>query len=208
MQDETVVTPTETGSETETPTTTETETDEGVKVETDSPAADVDKEEPSPYEIELAELRKQKEAADALIQKKDEIIEHKNRALQAEKKKAKADPSSEDAVTERVIERLAFDRKVEAVTTDAAERDLIRHHYQNSIVRTGNVDDDLAMAVAIANRKTVMAQREAQAREEGRENYMTSFPASTARGSQKSTITDPILKQAEQLVRVRSIRMP
>lgn len=162
----------------------------------------------SPYEAQLAELRKRAEQAEAKLKEKDEIIENKNRAIETTKKKLK-EVTPEDELEERLLKRLQEKQQVESVnarvsalTNDPAERDVILHHYNNSIVRTGNFEEDLKNAIAIANRDNVWEQKRNRALEERREEFMTSFAGTSLRGEGSAPrITDPILAQAAELIR-------
>jgi ribonucleotide reductase alpha subunit len=171
---------------------------------------DVDKQEgveKSVYEIEL-------ERVNAELAKKDDIISKKNRALEAEKKANKA--IDKDVLKAEIRDELKkelsqewksdlnqseLDRKLNALTADPAERELIKTHYNNSIVKSGNLDEDLQYALAIANRKTVFDQRVNRAIEEKNENFLTSFQGSDIRSKMSGVTQDPIKQQAAELLK-------
>jgi len=170
-------------------------------------AGDVDKQEESPYAKQLEELRKRAEGAEAKLKEKEDLIEHKNRAIEASKKKLKEIPA-EDEIADRMLAKLEARQserdvaaRVNAITADEAEREVIMSHYKSSIQKTGNVDNDLKMAVALADSDKVWEQRRNRAMEERREDFMTSFANTSLRGDAGgSKIRDPIYAAAAQLV--------
>lgn len=194
--------------------TTQPEVENQVQTETDETTEQIESKQPetqgseSPYEKQLAELRKRAEEAEAKLQEKDKIIENKNRAIESTKAKLK-DVTPEDELEERLLKRLeekqqkeSISSRVSALTNDAAERDVILHHYNNTIVKTGNFEEDLKNAIALANRDNVWEQKRNRALEERREEFMTSFAGTSLRGESKTThISDPILAQAAELIR-------
>lgn len=195
-------------AQTETGETTDAQTDEG------GDAADVDKpaeggdsaEEENPYKAELDDIQRRNAELEDALKKKEEIIEHKNRAIESTKKKSKdfdVDSLKESIKSELRSELLEqeIQKKINVISSDRSERDLIQHHYQNSIRKTGNVEEDLMNAVALANRKTVWNERITRASEERNEEFLTSVRPSDARGATKSIITDPVLREAAKLVR-------
>ena len=198
-EESTDVIPSETGSEVETPKTPVTEAVEG------SETTDDVKQEQSPYLEELEAIKKREADLVKEVEERKRQLELKDRALQAEKKKAKeATPDDlEERIKRSVNEALQagdVSRHVNGLTSDTHERELILHHYENSIIKTGNLAEDVMTALAVANRKVVAEQRANAAREEGRENFLTSLPQSDIRGQQKATITDPVLREAAKLV--------
>jgi hypothetical protein len=100
------------------------------------------------------ELQKERERLGKKIDKERE------RRIAAERNQKGIDP---DAVREIVrneisgIETRVFRNQAVAIAgrlaKSTAERDLILHHYDNSIVRTDDIEDDMAKAQALANRK-------------------------------------------------------
>lgn len=194
--------------ETENSTNEDTETTENA-ASTQEDSGDGEKQELSPYERELAKLRKRDEEREKELAKKDEIIEHKNRALEATKKQLKeAKPSEVEELKAKIAKlesRVGGDeakRLISTLTTDQAERELIEHHYNSSIVKTGNLVDDIQNALALANRSVVMEQKRNRAIEEGNENFLASFAKGGAvKGDQPGVTLNPIQRQAEDLVR-------
>jgi len=198
------------------------QTDE-VTNEQDVDSGDVEKqegEEENPYAVKLKQLEEQlaKEKADREAEKKkqQEIVEHKNRALQAEKaKNKKLDTSSDedlDTILERKVqERLKpledkihnseVDKKINSITTDDSERKLIKHLYDNSIVKTGNIDRDITLAVGAANAEVTMQLKKDRLEQEGHEEFLVKFQSASKKSSSASnTIKDPIKRAAADLV--------
>jgi len=171
----------------------------------------VDKQQESEYAKQLEELQKEKERLESELAKKDEIIEHKNRAIDTTKEKLKEVKSktSDEELEERLLKRLELknaekeiDAKISALTGDETEAKVIKHHLENSIVRSGDPDRDLRAAIALANADKVWEQRANRAIEERREDFMTAFRPSSVRGETGASMTsDPIRRQAEELVR-------
>lgn len=166
----------------------------------------VEKQEESPYAKQLEELRAREKELNDQLEKQKELIANKNRAIESLKKKP---TESEDDITEKVLKRLEgkqteekVQSKVNALTGDATEREVIMKHYQSSIVKTGNMDEDLKSAIALAQRDQIWEARRNQALEERREDFITSFAGTSLRGeTPKSNSQDPILRQAEAIVR-------
>lgn len=185
----------------------------GIQADEGQAAADgaenVEKQEESPYAKQLRELREREEKLKAELEEKEKILANKNRAIEAMKKKTAESPVSEDELAEKLLRRLEEKQsekdirtRISALTDDVAEREVIERHYMSSIVRTGNIDEDLKRAIAIADGDRIWEQRRNRALEERREDFITSFAGSSLRGEQKaSRQADPILAQAEQIVR-------
>lgn len=165
--------------------------------------------EESPYAAQLRELQKRAEEAEAKLKEKDEILQNKNRAIEKQKEKLKDSSLSEDDLLDRLSKRLEeklttkdLSAKVASLTNDEAEREVIIRHYQSSIVKTGNIEEDLKSAVALADRDRVWEQRRNRAMEERREDFITSFSGTSLRGDVKSSRpSNPIQAAAEELVR-------
>lgn len=166
-------------------------------------------EDDSPYAKQLSELKQQKEAAEAELEKQKKIIENKNRAIEASKAKLKESAVDEDALAERLLARLEeknvqkdVQSKISALTGDKTEQEVILHHYQNSLSATLSHEARLKAAVALAEQDKVWEQRRNKAIEEQREDFITGFAGSSLRGeTQPSRQNDPMLSQAEALLR-------
>jgi|ERR1035437_7213320 hypothetical protein len=184
---------------------------EGEGQNSTGPANDVKQEgkqgEVSPYQKQLDELK-------AANSKKDEIIEKKNRALEAEKtkrKEAEANKKSDetedqrmervaDQAAERRYQKGALDNKIKAFTSDPVEQEVIRKHYEQSIQQTGNLETDFERAVAIANSKLAMEQRNNDTARKDNQDLMTGFQNSSMRGSSPSKFKSAARTMAESLL--------
>lgn len=188
---------------------TETQTDEGNGP--DKAKEDVEKEEENPYQKQLDELNK-------AVEKKDEIIEHKNRALEAEKSKRKeiekkletAAPSESDELKKQIenltksieaINSSKLDEKIARLTDDPVKQEVIKKHYQQSIVKTGNEELDIRRALAIADENIVYQYHENKAREEGNDLFLSGLPKSSVRGKQAGVTADPVAREAAELLK-------
>lgn len=190
--------------------TTQTEVENQSQMETveTTETKQPEAQEESPFKKQLDELQKRADEAEAKLQEKDKIIENKNRAIEASKKKLK-ESGPEDELESRILARLeekqnesSLDSKVKALTDDATEQELIKQHYKVSIVKTGNLENDLKNAVALANADRVWEQRRNRAMEERREDFLTSFSGTSLRGdAAASKVRDPIHAAAAELVR-------
>lgn len=133
----------------------ESQTDEAAE-DTSTEGEDVENKEGDYYEEELKRLKGIEEEQKRLEKENAEqkrIIEIKNRALQAEKKKVRPQdaPIDRESLKKELLTEMRFETELERTAATSAERDVIKHHYQNSIVRTGNVTKDIQNARAVAN---------------------------------------------------------
>lgn len=112
---------------------------------------------------------------------------------------------SKEDVDKLLNEKLSV-REVEQgllqASSDPEEQKLIRHHYDNSIVKSGNVAEDLQKAVAIANQHIVQKARAEQAEREQAEGIATSFQSSHSYGRQGKPAyeSDPRMKAAAAIL--------
>lgn len=116
----------------------------------------VESEETPPAEVEVdyeAELEKERQRLGKKIDKERE------KRIEAERNQGIPREEIERLVDERVggIEKRLFRSTAEAsasrLAKTPAERDLILHHYDHSIVSTGNLEQDMEHAYALANVK-------------------------------------------------------
>lgn len=163
--------------------------DEKLAQETKAAEAAAAKEEKTVYQKELERLTAEKEAAETEAKKQEDIARQKTGALKDEKEKSKAAEAAAEALAEaakfsqqdldkRLDERFAnekFNTLLLQNTSDPDEQALIKLHYETSIVKTGNVETDLARAVAIANSHLVEQARQAQIEREENEARTVSF---------------------------------
>lgn len=132
----------------------------------------------SPYEEELArieaEAAEKVRIAEEKAAKADEdrlkLAEIKDRAIEKEKAKTKDTKDQwktelrEELRQERLLEKA--EETINDQITDPAARKLALHHYKNSIVKTGNLAEDIEMAVAIVDRKRLSTLREMESLED------------------------------------------
>lgn len=169
------------------------------------------------YQKELERLQTEKEAIETEAEKQKTILRQKNGALAEEKEKTKAAEAaakalvetakiSDEEINKKLDERFAsekFNRLVEESSADPDEQALIKHHYNTSIVKTGNVEADLKMALAIANAHLVGTARQAQIEREAQEAVVAGFHSgknSSGRPVKPAYETNPTLKSAAALL--------
>jgi hypothetical protein len=119
-----------------------------------------------PYAEQLSVIEKlkveSKQKGGALKEEREKRKALEERLASLEEKLASSGSADEDQVLSKaeklVEEKLANQRfidKLEQFSGNPKEQQLIKHHYENSIRRTGDVIADLKMAVAIANQHLV-----------------------------------------------------
>ena len=146
--------------------TTQTVEDTDESVESTPDGGDNVKEEGVDYEAELTLLQDE-------LTKKEEIISHKNRAIEAMKRKTRSQEDEEEIdnelpdekirqrVDELFYERLAVsqtrerERLIKSRATSDAHEKLIKYHLEHSVKLTGDVEEDVANAAYLADRKRV-----------------------------------------------------
>lgn len=180
-------------------------TEETAKVE-------AEQAEESVYKQELAKLQAEKEQAEADKAKAEEIARQKNGTITEERNKRKSAEAAAEALAESAkITEAEFDKKIEEklnvrdfnlkikeISSDPDEQALIKLHYETSIVKTGNVETDLARAVAIANSHLLDQAKQMQEERETRENKQANFQGGkpTGRPGKPAFETDPTLRGA------------
>lgn len=178
------------------------------------------------FASELAEKYKEL-PADQLFEKiaeefakKEEIISHKNRAIDSLKseKKQEAPVSSASLDTDAIVKKavdeavakisgITNQQQVETMinssTTDENERKLIKDAYENSIVKTGDLQQDLKKAFAIANASVIDEIRKNKSEAEANELIMTKFSAGQNYGKQgeDNVLNTPAKKAAAENLR-------
>lgn len=121
-------------------------------VETEEPEEDSEAEEGIDYESELEKER-------ARLGKK--IDKEREKRIEAEKAKGLSLADAEKLIDERVAvaERRMQRGRAEQLASEMArsesEKNLILHHYDNSIIPSGNIEEDMDKAFALANIKRV-----------------------------------------------------
>jgi hypothetical protein len=126
----------------------ELETEEE-SVETQETEEDLDPQE-TDYEAELIKERER-------LGKK--IDKERDKRIAAERSKGLTLEQAEKLIDERIAvmekrtTRSRAELAADRLSKSPAERDLILHHYDNSIIPTGNIEDDIENAYALANKK-------------------------------------------------------
>lgn len=131
---------------------TELENEEGeTEVETEEPLKDDN--------IDFdAELEKERQRLGSKIDKE------RQKRMEAEKNKGLSREEVEKLIEEKTsqsekrLQRSRAEMIAERLSGSSAERDLILHHYDNSIISSGNIEEDIEKAFALANRKKVSGQ--------------------------------------------------
>jgi len=149
-------------AENETPTNESTQTVE-------APEGDDVKQEASDYAAELAEIRERAE-------KQKDIIDKKNRAIEALKKERKELREDDGEVSDELVDRLmgkiderlnrfeleskrdTVEQTIQSVASNSDEADLIKYHLENTIKMTGNLREDVELAKIVANRKKILRE--------------------------------------------------
>lgn len=169
---------------------------------------------------ELSEKYKDLEPAQLLekvaeeLANKDVIISHKNRAIEASKKPKEVTPASttvtqddQKTAVEKLVElALGEIRKttgqeqlvsrVNSLTNDIAERQVIMDAYNNDIIKTGDVEKDLQKALAIANSNFITEIRKNKSEAEVNESILARFVGGNNYAS--NTDTGPKLSVAQK----------
>ena len=208
MDEHTVVPTTENTEETETLKTSESQTDEG-GVEPSIEPEDVGKKESDYYETELKRLQAveaEKEKLEESVLEKERIIEHKNRALQAEKNRRRPsteEPTDRESLKREVLTEIRVDAELEKMTATPAERKIIFHHYQSSIVKTGDVREDLKRALAVSNANRMQELLNRQASEDAADDSAASSMLGTGYGAERgpSHLKSQARKEAENIIK-------
>lgn len=170
----------------------------------------------SVYKQELAKLQAEKDKAEEDKLKAEEIAEQKSGAIKEEREKRKAAEAAAKALAESSqVSEEELDKKLEAklnardftqrlksVSQDPDEQNLIKHHYETSIVKTGNVETDLARAVAIANTHLIDQARQAQIEREEQETRTMGYQKGNPKAPKGTPAyeTDPTLRGAASLL--------
>lgn len=171
MDNETVAQETENLEEKETLKNDLKQTNEDVELEDDKLDEDVVKEEvKDEYEQELVKLQEK-------LDKQDEIISHKNRAITTLKKKSKGDDNVFGEISElkkkaqKEIEEIkqtmlseTIDSQINNLASSPSEAKLIKFHLENSVKLKGydkeSIRDAISTAKLKANEKKIMSNME------------------------------------------------
>lgn len=159
--------------------------------------------------------------------KQNEIIGHKNRAIDSLKKDKETSKPKEDLTPKKTVDQIvaeaatkaaeeaskklnenfSLDSKINSLSSTEAEKKLIRDAYNNDIVKTGDLEKDLQKAFAIANQAVISEIRKNKSEAEANEIIMTRFSSGQNVGqSNESGIgNDPVKKAAAANLRLLKI---
>lgn len=184
--------------------TTDAETDAAVEAEKAKATESVYKKENERLAAEarqkagaVQEERDRRKKAEEESKAKDEALE----ALAKEKKGGLSAEETDKLLDEKLSKR-DFQNLLSQTTPDVDEQKLIQFHYENSIVKTGNVGEDFKKAFAIANQHLVDQAKKAQEEREENEGFVASFQSSrpTAPLGKQAYETNPSLKRAASIL--------
>lgn len=191
----------------ETPVADETVNEDDQTVEgeesessTDNEQDDEKKEDQTDeYEQELKRLKDE-------LDEKNRQVSIKDRALQAEKKKNKSqDPApSFDAETIKaeIKAELKAEQTLRSMAGSDSEYELAMHHYQNSIVRSGDMVKDSRHAIALANANRIqeLLDRDHLV-EEGQARGISSMSGASRGDGASSKAKSQLRREVEELVK-------
>lgn len=189
-------------------------TDEA-KVEGNEASAEV-----NPYKEQMAKLAvENRQKAGALKEAKSKAKELEDRlaALEAAKEDDKEEvkptrkylsPEEAEKLMEDKMKAQRLEDLILQSTSNVDEQNLVRYHLNNSIVKTGDIQKDLTMAIAIANSHLVNQAKSAEVERTSRENMNAQY--SMGRSYHKpgtpSWQADPIKKEANELLKKLGIK--
>ena len=137
----------------------EEEAEELAEEESEGGVETLEEENPNNENIDFdAELEKERQRLGKKIDKE------RDKRLEAERNKGITREEVEKIVEEKnsQIEKRIFRSRAELaaekLAKSPAERDLILHHYDNSIIFTGNIEEDIDNAYVLANKKKIQGQ--------------------------------------------------
>lgn len=197
---------------------------------TDGSAVDNNQQQKTREQItaELQEKFKDLSAEELLskLAEKEEIISHKNRAIESLKVKketvpvspaTEVKPSEVDMKTasEKLVEMALGEirkatvqesvvKSINSFTNDEAERRAIMDAYNNDIVKSGDAEKDLEKALAIANANFIKEIKKNKSEAEATEMIMTRFSSGQSYGSSKTednVLNTPAKKAAAENLR-------
>lgn len=134
---------------------------EANELETEKSDVEIDETEENSNKDNIdfeAELEKERQRLGKKIDKE------RDKRLEAERNKGITREEAEKIADERVsqMEKKVFRNRAELLAErlakSSAERDLILHYYDNSIISTGNIEEDIDNAYTLANKKKVQGQ--------------------------------------------------
>lgn len=170
-------------------------------------------EETNPYKEQMAKLaieNRQKAGALKSERERNKELEEELAALKSkeeaeEEEKPKPKKKAEDPreIVQEEMRKQRFEDKLAQVSNSQDEQRLIRHHYENSIVRSGDVEVDLSNAIALANKHLVDQAKKAEAERQDTEALNAKYSGGRSYSKQggPAYLSDPIKKGAVDLMK-------
>lgn len=157
----------------------------------------------SPFEQQLKELEDQKKALESELESRKKQLEMKDKALK--RKEESLDPDLEKRLMDKFEEKLQErdrESKIRALTPDESAQKLVKHHLENTIRPSGNVENDIQAAWAVVNQKAVQELMRQNASYEAYEELVSSTQAGAgvANNAQRKSVS-PARRQAEEILR-------
>lgn len=156
----------------------------------------------NPYEARLRELEAEQARLKEELTKKDEIITRKEEVIR-KTKKPEPSPELEDrfkALEQRLVEKDVREH-INSLTKDPHERELAFRMYQDRIVKTGNIADDVKMAFGAANADLTLKSRQQALEQEAFESSLASRASNHVNAPQPSrSLKSPEYKLAESFL--------
>ena len=174
-------------------------------------------EELNPYKKQMADLAiENRQKAGALKEERKKAKELEERLAKSEESKAEEaeeteekpkrkylSPEEADALMDEKMRKARLEDKLSQITKDADEQKLIRFHLEHSIKRSGDVDNDLSMAIAIANKHLVEQAKKAESDRNDNEALNARFSGGGTYSKQGSSpvLSDPVKRQANEILK-------
>ena len=177
------------------------------------PKADEDTPEAkSPYQEELERIEAEKEAIRGQLEEekaeKARLMELKDKAIKAEKDKTKdVKTSLKEEIMQEWRQELALKeakKAISSITDDPVAQKVTLHHFERlpESLKTGDVEEDLLTAYALANRKRIASLTSAQSAEDmGTQRSISSLGNGSSGRSSFQTSPSAAARLAESLAR-------
>lgn len=134
----------------------------------------------------------------------DEKLEEINKKIDGLKddKKIEKEPLSEDDIDKRFDDKFAKKEVKDGLKEidNEDERKLTEHHYENSIVKSGDVEKDLKNARALANQHLIEKAREQDIEIDASQDAMTKMSGANSVSGDRGKAEAPIKKAAGQFL--------
>lgn len=157
----------------------------------------------SPFEQQLKDIEERNKALEIELESRKKQLELKDKALK--KKEDSLDPDLEKRLMDRIEEQLQArerESKIKNLTPDEAAQKLVKHHLENTIRPSGNVENDIQAAWAIVNQRAMQELLKNKASYEAYEELVSSSQVggNVASNSQQKSVS-PARRQAEEILR-------